>query len=129
MTDGLDAVPVGEAVAAARPDAVVHQMTGISTAHAGKPDLEHFDRWSSPPSGCAPRGRITCIWRRARGRSRQYASPKRPARLLAGEVVVTMTTEGRGFSNAKPKREPGRELRHPSWGQGFEEGPTSGAAA
>ena len=48
LMDGLDAVSVGEAVAAARPDAIVHQMTGISVTHAGKPDLKHFDRWAIP---------------------------------------------------------------------------------
>ncbi|MET9406231.1 NAD(P)-dependent oxidoreductase [Streptomyces sp. NPDC002935] len=48
VMDGLDAVSVGEAVAAARPDVIVHQMTGISMAHAGKPDLKHFDRCSVP---------------------------------------------------------------------------------
>ena len=41
------------------------------------------------------------------------------ARLLAGEVAVTMMTEGRGFSNAKAKRELGWALRYPSWRQGF----------
>lgn len=41
VLDGLDGVAVGEAVARARPDAVVHQMTSIG----GKPDLRHFDRW------------------------------------------------------------------------------------
>jgi nucleoside-diphosphate-sugar epimerase len=45
VMDGLDAVSVGEAVAAARPDAIVHQMTGLSLAHAGKPDLKHPDRF------------------------------------------------------------------------------------
>ncbi|WP_308428980.1 NAD-dependent epimerase/dehydratase family protein [Streptomyces brasiliensis] len=45
VMDGLDAVAVGEAVAAARPDTIVHQMTAISPAHAGKPDLKHPDRW------------------------------------------------------------------------------------
>src|SRR5918994_1497359 len=45
VMDGLDAVSVGEAVAAARPDAIVHQMTAISVAHAGKPDMKHMDRW------------------------------------------------------------------------------------
>ena len=45
VMDGLDAASVGEAVAAARPDAIVHQMTAISVAHAGKPDLKHIDRW------------------------------------------------------------------------------------
>lgn len=48
VMDGLDATSVGEAVAAAEPDVIVHQMTGISIAHAGKPDLKHFDRWAVP---------------------------------------------------------------------------------
>jgi nucleoside-diphosphate-sugar epimerase len=43
------------------------------------------------------------------------------ARLLAGEMVAAMMTEGRGFSNAKAKRELGWELRYPSWRQGFKE--------
>ena len=41
VMDGLNAVSVGEAVAKARPDAIVHQMTAI----AGKPDMKHMDRW------------------------------------------------------------------------------------
>jgi nucleoside-diphosphate-sugar epimerase len=41
------------------------------------------------------------------------------ARPLAGEVAVTMMTEGRGFSNAKAKRELGGTLRYPSWRRGF----------
>jgi nucleoside-diphosphate-sugar epimerase len=48
--------------------------------------------------------------------------PKWLARLLAGEVSVTMMTEGRGFSNAKARRELGWELRYPSWRKGFKEG-------
>jgi nucleoside-diphosphate-sugar epimerase len=48
--------------------------------------------------------------------------PKWLARPLAGDVVVTMMTEGRGFSNVKAKRELGWEPRYPSWRQGFEEG-------
>ena len=40
VVDGLDAVAVGEAVARAGPDAVVHQMTSL----AGGSDLRHFDR-------------------------------------------------------------------------------------
>ena len=42
------------------------------------------------------------------------------ARPLAGDAAVTMMTEGRGFSNAKAKRELGWELRYPSWRLGFE---------
>jgi len=45
VMDGLDAVLAGEAVAKARPDTIVHQMTAISMAHAGKPDIKHPDRW------------------------------------------------------------------------------------
>lgn len=45
VMDGLDAASVGEAVAMARPDVIVHQMTAIAPAHAGKPDVKHFDRW------------------------------------------------------------------------------------
>lgn len=41
LMDGLDATSVSDAVASARPDAIVHQMTAI----AGKPDMKHFDRW------------------------------------------------------------------------------------
>ena len=40
VVDGLDAMAVGEAVARARPDVVVHQMTSL----AGAFDLRHFDR-------------------------------------------------------------------------------------
>ena len=42
------------------------------------------------------------------------------ARLLSGDAVAMMT-EGRGFSNAKAKKELGWDLRYPSWRQGFEE--------
>ena len=45
VMDGLDAGSVAAAVAAARPDVIVHQMTAISLAHAGKPDIKHPDRW------------------------------------------------------------------------------------
>ena len=45
VMDGLDAVSVGEAVAKARPEVIVHQMTGLSLAHAGKPDMKNSDRY------------------------------------------------------------------------------------
>ena len=41
------------------------------------------------------------------------------ARLVAGEMAVGVMTQGRGFSNAKAKRELGWQLRYPSWRQGF----------
>jgi nucleoside-diphosphate-sugar epimerase len=40
VVDGLDAMAVGEAVARAEPDAVIHQMTAL----AGGTDLRHFDK-------------------------------------------------------------------------------------
>lgn len=45
VMDGLDAEAVREAVAKARPDAIVNQMTAISPVHAGKPDIKHIDRY------------------------------------------------------------------------------------
>lgn len=45
VMDGLDAVSVGEAVAAARPDAIVNEMTALSVAHAGKPNLRKAERF------------------------------------------------------------------------------------
>ncbi len=260
VLDGLDAAAVGEAVAKAQPDVIVHQMSGLSLAHAGKPDLKHFDRWAVPTIRLRTEGTdhlvaaaeatgVTHIvaqgyanWNGIREggwvkteedpldglegtaaqtsmaavnhveevvtgaggavmryggfygpaatddqveliRKRQFplvgsaagyaswvhlddaasatvlaveqrvrgvfnivddepapasewlpyladcAGAKRPmrvpkwlARMLAGEVAVIMMTEGRGFSNAKAKRELGWQLRYPSWRQGFKEG-------
>ncbi|WP_167045186.1 NAD(P)-dependent oxidoreductase [Salinibacterium sp. ZJ454] len=259
VMDGLDAVSVGEAVAAARPDVIVHQMTAISVAHAGQSDMKHMDRWFAgtnrlrtegtdhllaaaeatgvphfvaqsyaawngireggwvkterdpvdPMTGTPAEpgmkaighvedvvvkaggavlrygwfygpgatdglvepvrkrqfpvvggGTGYCSWvhlddaasatvlaaeRQARGVFNVVddepapasewlpylaacAGAKRPmrvpawlARPLAGEVAVTLMTEGRGFSNVKAKRELGWKLRYPSWRQGFKE--------
>jgi 2-alkyl-3-oxoalkanoate reductase len=41
VLDGLDGVAVGEAVARAEPDAIIHEMTALS----GTPDFKQFDRW------------------------------------------------------------------------------------
>jgi nucleoside-diphosphate-sugar epimerase len=43
-------------------------------------------------------------------------------RLMAGETLTTMMTEGRGASNAKAKRELGWQLLYPSWREGFVNG-------
>jgi nucleoside-diphosphate-sugar epimerase len=45
VMDGLDAASVGGAVAAAAPDVIVNQMTALSEAHAGKPNLRRADRF------------------------------------------------------------------------------------
>jgi nucleoside-diphosphate-sugar epimerase len=259
VMDGLDGASVGAAVAKAQPDAIVHQMTGISMAHAGKPDLKHFDRWfaqtirlrtegtdhllaAAEATGVphfvaqgyaswngireggwvkteddpldleagtaahssmealrhvedvvltaggavlrygglygpgaiddqvelvrkrkfplvgdgagysswvhlddAASATVLAVEQKARGvfnivddepaPASQWlpylaacAGAKKPmrvprwlARLLAGEVAVIMMTEGRGFANAKAKRELGWELRYPSWRTGFQQ--------
>jgi nucleoside-diphosphate-sugar epimerase len=258
VMDGLDAMSVGAAVAAARPDAIVHQMTALSAAHAGKPDLKHPDRFfattvrlrtegtdhllaaaeatgvshvvaqsfgafngireggwvktEDDPTDPGPAGtregaealrHLEDVVTQAGGAALRYGSlygpgaiddwvglvrkrrfplvgggtgymswvhlddaasatvlalehkaagvfniaddepapasewlpylaacagAKRPlrvptwvARLLAGELAVIMMTEGRGFANAKAKRELGWTLRYPSWRQGFKE--------
>lgn len=260
VMDGLDAVSVGEVVAKARPDVIVHQMTAINPVHAGKPSFKHMDRWFATTNRLRTEGtdhllaaaeatgvshfvaQSYACWNGIRDggwvkteedpldlhegtaaqavmeairhaeevvqgaggavlrygglygpgasddqvelvRKRQFplvgggtgylswvhlddaASatvlaveqeaaglfnivddepaptsewlpylaacagakppmrlPKWLARMLAGEVAVTMMTEGRGFSNAKAKQELGWELRYPSWRQGFKEG-------
>ena len=58
------------------------------------------------------------------GAKRPLRIPAWLARLLAGEMPVLIMTQGRGFSNAKAKRELGWELRYPSWRQGFATGLT-----
>jgi nucleoside-diphosphate-sugar epimerase len=253
VMDGLDAASVGEAVAAARPDTVVHQMTGLSAAHAGKPNLRRADRFFATTNRLRSEGAdhllaaaeatgvshvvaqghasmngirkggwvkteedplevmegtkainhledvivkaggavlryggfygpdanddqvalvrkrlfplvgggtgyvswvhvddaasatVLAVEQKAKGVFNivddepapvrewlpylaECAGAKPPrrvpawlARLLAGEMVVGMMTEGRGFSNAKAKRELGWELRYPSWRQGFKE--------
>ena len=44
VMDGLDAASVGEAVAAARPDAIVHEMTALSVVRNGRPNFRHPER-------------------------------------------------------------------------------------
>jgi len=56
---------------------------------------------------------------RAAGARRPMRVPAWLTRLLAGEWVVTMMTEGRAFSNAKARRDLGWQLRFPSWREGF----------
>ena len=253
VMDGLDAMSVGEAVAAARPDAIVNQMTGLSVAHAGKPNLRKADRFFAATNRLRSEGidhllaaaeatgvshvvaqshasfngireggwvkteedplevvegtkaishledvvvgaggaalryggfygpganddqvkmvrkrmfplvgggtgytswvhlddaasaTVLAVEQQAKGVFNivddepapvsewlpylaECAGVKPPrrvpawlARLLAGEMVVGMMTEGRGFSNAKAKRVLGWELRYPSWRQGFKE--------
>jgi nucleoside-diphosphate-sugar epimerase len=52
VVDGLDAAGIGEAVARAEPDAIIHQMTAL----AGKPDLRRFDKWFAGTNALRTRG-------------------------------------------------------------------------
>jgi hypothetical protein len=100
-------------VAKARPEVIVHQMTGISLTHAGKPDLKHFNRWAVPT-----------IRLRTEGTDHLLAAAEATgvshfvAQGYANWNGIRALTEKRGFSNGKAKR----KLRYPSWRQGFKEG-------
>ena len=52
VVDGLDPVAIGEAVARAEPEVIVHQMSAL----AGQPDLRRFDRWFAATNALRTRG-------------------------------------------------------------------------
>jgi len=52
VVDGLDGAAVGEAVARAAPDAIIHQMTAL----AGGANLRQFDRWFARTNELRTRG-------------------------------------------------------------------------
>ena len=56
------------------------------------------------------------------GAKRPRHAPLWLGRLMAGEALATMVTEGRGASNAKAKRELCWKLLYPSWREGFVNG-------
>jgi uncharacterized protein YbjT (DUF2867 family) len=98
----------------AQPDAIVHQMTAISVAHAGKPDMRHMDRWFA---------RTIRLCTEGTDRRLAAAEATGVSHFVAqGSASWNGIPEGRGFSTAKGKRELGWQLPHPSWRQGFKEG-------
>ena len=52
IVDGLDGAAVGQAVARAEPEAIIHQMTSL----AARADLRHFDRWFAGTNALRTRG-------------------------------------------------------------------------
>ena len=95
--------------------------TSTTPQPARSPRWSAADAASTTSSTTSPR-RPGCSSRRSPRRSgRPGRSTSRPGsgRLLAGEVAVTMMTEGRGSSNAKAKRELGWQPIWPSWRDGF----------
>jgi nucleoside-diphosphate-sugar epimerase len=110
--DALDVGAVREAVAAARPDAVIYQATAL----AGVSDFKHG------PAVCnivddepAP----SRVWLPELAKIVGAKPPQHFPRLFAGEAPVIMATESRGASNAKARQELGWTPRYPSWRQGF----------
>ena len=93
VMDGLDAVSVGEAVAKSRPDAIVHQMTAISVAHAGQPDFRHFDRWFATTSRLRTEGTDHLL---AAAEARLGAALPVLAAGLQGRVGLTRAGEFEG---------------------------------
>jgi hypothetical protein len=77
VMDGLDAAAVGEAVAAARPDALVNEMTALSPAHAGKLNPRKPTASLPRPTDCAARGR-TIYWPRRRQAAAVTSSRRAP---------------------------------------------------
>jgi nucleoside-diphosphate-sugar epimerase len=57
--------------------------------------------------------------RRVAGREAPAALPDLARTVVAGEAVALWSTEQRGASNAKAKRELGWTPRYPSWREGF----------
>jgi nucleoside-diphosphate-sugar epimerase len=70
----------------------------------------------------APTGEFVPAIADALGAPKPLGIPAWLGRLFAGEVAVTMMTEGRGSSNAKAKRELDWQPSWPSWRDGFREG-------
>ena len=110
VIDGLDAVWVGEAVASPGRTRSCTRPRGRTTC------WPLVDDEPAPVSGWLPYLAVCA------GAKPPMRVPRWLARLLAGQVAVTVMTEGRGFSNAKARRELGWELRYPSWRQGFKAG-------
>jgi nucleoside-diphosphate-sugar epimerase len=130
VADALDPDQVAQAVARARPEVIVHQLTAI-----GSLDPRHFERDFAPTNRLRTEGtdhllsagqavgvrRIVALsngalaeWLPALARMLGAHRPMQAPRLAAGEAGAVLMTELRGASNAKAKRELGWRPGHPS---------------
>ena len=101
-----------------RPTSTTPQSGTLAALERGRRGhLQHRRRRARAVPGVHPGDR-----RGARGAQPPLHIPAWLGRLLAGEVAVTMMTEGRGSSNAKAKRELGWQPIWPSWRDGFRHG-------
>ncbi|MGZ4416054.1 MAG: NAD-dependent epimerase/dehydratase family protein [Gaiellaceae bacterium] len=87
--------------------------TALAVEHAGPAIYNIVDDEPAPVREWLP------VLAEALGAKPPRRFPVWLARLVAGEAVVLMSTEARGASNAKAKRELGFAPRHPSWREGF----------
>jgi hypothetical protein len=78
-----------EAVAAARPDAIVHEMTALSVAHNGKPNFRHLERFAATTNGLRTEGTdhpLAAAEATASRTSSRRASPPGPkSAMVTGE--------------------------------------------
>jgi hypothetical protein len=127
FADGLNRAAIVQAVAIAKPDVIVHEMTSLSAAN----DLRKFDQsfaltnrlrteGSGQSAGGGERGRdaVHCGAKLLRMASPRRI-PKWLARIAAGEHFVRLMTEAGARSNAKAKRDFLLQPAHLSWRQGF----------
>jgi nucleoside-diphosphate-sugar epimerase len=86
----------------------------VAAVERGEPGVYNVvDDEPAPLSEWAP------VFAEAVGAKKPRRVPVWLARLVAGAAAVGMTTEQRGASNAKAKRELGWQPRYASWRQGF----------
>ena len=126
VADGLDRGAVLEAVTRARPDVIIHQMTGLS----GAADLRRFDRTFAATNELRSRGTDYLLEAaRAAGTRRFIAqsftgwpNARDGGPVRAGDSVLSMMTGIRGSSNARARCELGWAPRYASWRSGFAHG-------
>ena len=140
----LNRAAIIAAVATAKPDVIVHEMTSLGVAN----DLRSFPSpivWSFLHIDDAAAATAIAVARgsagiynivdgepapvhdwlpalaRMLGARPPWHIPKWLARITAGEHIVRMMTEARAGSNAKAKRDLAWQPTHASWRNGFAE--------
>ena len=93
VMDGLNAVSVGEAVAAARPDAIVNQMTALSVAHAGQPNLRRPDRFFATTNRLRSEGTDHLL----------AAAERRPAYPMSSRRALAPSTASARVDGSRPR--------------------------
>ncbi|MDP9343293.1 MAG: NAD(P)H-binding protein [Actinomycetota bacterium] len=116
VCDAYDADGVRAAMAEARPDVVVHQLTDIPP----RLDVRRYHEQTAGNDHPARLRDWLPAYAETLGAKRPLRVPVWLARLGGGPVAVRLAA-GRGASNAKARHELGWEPRYRSWRQGFRE--------